>query len=58
MRGRIIDKELFCHEDLGNLDIQTRYFYIGLIVLADDEGRIKGSSKYLKGKIFPYDPYH
>jgi len=54
-RGRVIDKEIFSHEILGTLSIETRYFHQALIVLADDEGRLKGSSLYLKGKIFPFD---
>jgi len=54
-RGRIIDREFFSHEQLGELSLKCRYFYLGLIVFADDEGRLKGSPKYLKAKIFPYD---
>lgn len=54
-RGRMIDRELFCHEKLMDLDIRIRYFYVGLIVYADDEGRIKANPKYLKAKIFPGD---
>ena len=44
-RGRIIDRELFLHEGLGELSIECRFFYQGLIVYADDEGRLKASPK-------------
>jgi hypothetical protein len=54
-RGRIIDREIFSHEILGELSLTCRHLYHGLIVYADDEGRLKCSPKYLKAKIFPYD---
>lgn len=54
-RGRIIDREIFTHEVLGELSLTCRYFYHGLIVLGDDEGRLKASPRYLKAKLFPYD---
>jgi hypothetical protein len=54
-RGRIIDREIFSHEILGELSLACRYLYHGIVVHADDEGRLKGSPKYLKAKIFPYD---
>lgn len=54
-RGRIIDREIFTHEDLMEMPIEVRYLYHGLIVWADDEGRMKSNPKYLKAKIFPSD---
>lgn len=54
-RGRIIDKEFFSHVELGELPLETRYFYQGLIVWADDQGRLKAQPRYLRAKIFPYD---
>ena len=37
-RGRIIDREFFSHEILGEMSLMCRYLYQGLIVFADDEG--------------------
>lgn len=54
-RGRVIDREIYSHETLMGMDVMTRYFYQGLIIWADDEGRIKGAPHYLKAKIFPCD---
>lgn len=54
-RGRMIDREIYAHEILAELEIPARYFYHGIIVWADDDGRIKASPKYLKAKIFPCD---
>jgi DnaD/phage-associated family protein len=55
MPRRLITSDLFKNEKVSELDYAGRYFFIGLITHADDEGRLKGSSKYLKGNIFPYD---
>lgn len=54
-RGRIIDREMYSHIGLGELPIECRYLYSGLIIWADDEGRLKAHPRYLKAKIFPYD---
>lgn len=54
-RGRIIDREIYSHETLSELSIPCRYLHQGLIVWADDQGRMKAHPKYLKAKIFPYD---
>lgn len=55
MPRRMVTSELFKNEKVSELDFAGRYFFIGLITHADDDGRLKGSSKYLKGNIFPYD---
>lgn len=41
--------------DLSTLSRDARLLYRDLIIHADDEGRLRGDPKYLKGKIFPYD---
>jgi len=51
----MIDREIYSHEKLMDVPIETRYFYQGLIVWADDDGRVKANPKYLKSKIFPSD---
>jgi hypothetical protein len=54
-RKRDIDPSLWEHEELGGLPIEARYLFIGIISNADDEGRLKGAPRYLKGLIFRYD---
>lgn len=54
-RGRLIDKSLYTNLELGELEIKARYLYIGMIVHADDEGRMKADPRYLKALIFPFD---
>jgi hypothetical protein len=53
--GRMIHRALFTNTELGEMDIQIRFFYVGLVVNADDDGRMKANPKYLKAKIFPFD---
>ena len=52
---RVVKSEIWRNEKIGELDVLGRLFYIGLITLADDAGRVKGNDKYLKASIFPYD---
>lgn len=54
-RGRVIDKEIHSSEVLGNLAIEARYLYKGIIVHSDDDGRMKATAKYLKAVIYPFD---
>lgn len=55
-RGRIIDRELFRNTDIGDLPIEGRLLYVGMIVHADDDGRMKADARYLTATVFPYDP--
>lgn len=55
MVRRMINAELFRNVDLGDCDPTTRLLYIGMIVNADDEGRMRAHPKYLKAAIFPFD---
>lgn len=52
---RMIHSNLWVSEQVAKLSIPARLLYIGLITIADDDGRLKGSSLYLRGQIFPYD---
>lgn len=40
---------------LNLTSITARYLYIGTILLADDDGRLNGDPRYLKGQVFSYD---
>lgn len=54
-RGRVIDKSIHLNEQLAGIPIEARYLYKGMIVHADDEGRMKASPAILKALIFPFD---
>lgn len=53
--ARLIHKALYTNAQLGELDINIRYFYKALIVHSDDEGRLRANTKHLKALIFPFD---
>lgn len=53
--GRIIHKSFFINESFSQVEFGARLLYVGTIVHADDEGRMKASPKYLKALIFPFD---
>ena len=51
----MIDPEIWADEELGSVSVTARLLYVGLISLADDEGRLRGDSRFLCGHIFCYD---
>lgn len=55
MPRRLVTSEIMRNEKVAELDFAGRWFFLGLITNADDDGRVKGSAKYLKANIFPYD---
>jgi hypothetical protein len=57
MRIRSIKPEFFQDEDLAECSLQARFLFAGLWGLADVEGKIKGTAKFAKAQIFPYDDY-
>lgn len=54
-RRRMIDPNIWESEDFNSLSDMERLLFIGMFSLADDEGRGRASSNYLKVKVFPYD---
>mgnify|MGYP001567924316 FL=1 len=54
-RIRTIKPEMFESERLGRCTPLARLTFVGLIALADDEGRGRGSLDWLKGRLHPYD---
>lgn len=54
-RIRSIKPEFWEDERVGALSIGARLLYLGLISLADDEGRFRASPTLVKAQIFPYD---
>lgn len=51
---RKVYRDIFENEDLGVLPSDAFQLYTALIIYADDEGRIKASPAYLRGKAFRY----
>ena len=54
-RKRDLDPAIWEHADLGSLPPQARLLFVAMISHADDEGRLKGDPRYLKGIAFRYD---
>lgn len=49
----MIHKTISISEQVNNLSVTAELLYIGIIIHADDDGRLKGNPKYLRATIFP-----
>jgi len=54
-RARLIHSKVWQSEQVQSLKISCRLLYIGMITLADDEGRLPGSGKFLRAQLLPGD---
>jgi len=54
-RRRMIHDNFFQSEGVADWSIRQRLLAIGLIALADDQGRLKGNPFWVKANVFPYD---
>lgn len=54
-RIRSIKPEMWHDEAFGSLTPQARLLFIGLITMADDEGRLRDLPAAIIGHVFPYD---
>lgn len=54
-RKRMIDPAIWQSEDFSKLSTLAKLVFIGLFSLADDEGRGRANSTYLKSSLFPYE---
>lgn len=55
-RIRSVKPEFWADEKLAEaVSRDGRLLYIGLWNLADEHGRLRGSARYVKGQLFPYD---
>ena len=54
-RKRMLDPHIWESEDFGILSMPERVLFIGMISLADDEGRGNASPTFLNANIFRYD---
>jgi hypothetical protein len=52
---RMIYSSLYANAELNMLPLEIRYLYIGTIVLADDMGKMRADSRYIRGQIFSFD---
>jgi len=52
--ARMIHKSILDSNQFNNLTIPERLLYICTIILADDEGRLRADTPFLKAKIYPY----
>lgn len=54
-RIRTLKPEIWQNEAIGNLDPWPRLLFIGLITMADDDGRLRALPNLIAGHCFPYD---
>lgn len=54
-RIRTLKPEIWADEKVGDLSHGARLLYVGLITMADDEGRLRELPAAIVGHIFPYD---
>lgn len=54
-RKRFLTPDIWSDAFFVKLSPQERLLFIGMITLADDEGRLRAEAAYLKGEIFPRD---
>ena len=54
-RKRMIDPGIWQSEDFAKLSTLSKLVFIGLFSNADDEGRGRANTLYLKSILFPYD---
>lgn len=54
-KRRMIHDEFFQSEGVAAWTMRQRLLVIGMISIADDQGRLKGNPLWLRSQIFPYD---
>jgi len=55
MGRRMLDNSLWSNENFAALPPRGRLLQIGMITIADDQGRLKAHPLFLAKEIFPYD---
>jgi hypothetical protein len=56
-RIRTLKPEVWEDEAVGKLGAWERLLFIGLITMADDEGRLRALPSAIGGHVFPYDEH-
>ena len=54
-KRRMIDASILDNEKFASLSMIHRQLLFGMILRADDQGRLPGHPALLRSKIFPYD---
>jgi hypothetical protein len=54
-RIRTLKPEMWADEKIGGLSRDARLLFVGLITMADDEGRLRAMPAAILGHVFPYD---
>lgn len=54
-RRRLIDPSMWQSGHFKRLGLRQRLLWIGVVTLADDEGKLKGESAVIRAGIFPFD---
>jgi hypothetical protein len=54
-RIRTLKPEIWEDEAVGGLGPWERLLFVGLITMADDEGRLRALPSAIAGHVFPYD---
>lgn len=52
---RMVYSKIWASPQFGKLTPKAQLLFIGMITLADDDGRLVGTASYLRGQVFPYD---
>lgn len=55
MTRRILNSNIWSNENFASMPPMARLLQIGIINMADDQGRMKAHPAYLRSHIFPYD---
>lgn len=55
VQRRMVYADLWQNESFAQLTDKGKILYIGLIILADDYGRLKNNSHFFRSQIFLYD---
>lgn len=55
LRIRSVKPELWADERVGSLSRDARLLFVGLMTMADDEGRLRALPAVILGHVFPYD---
>lgn len=54
-RRRLIDPGVWQSGHFKRLNVRQRLLWIGLITVADDEGKLKGEPAAIRASVFPFD---
>lgn len=57
-RIRSIKNGFFIDEDVGELSAEARVVFLGMLTIADREGRLEDKPKTIKVQVCPHDPWN